>query len=114
MRPGRPSSAQGSCLTLENANYDVCSVIPPVMSGEFDSPLTSSFVAGQSQRVMSPVGSFYGSPFPPPGQSPDLQNVSSFDVQQQSSFALHQLRSSQANLQQALRVQEDLSRQVNQ
>ena len=44
-----------------------------------------------------------------------MSSTTSFDLglQQQNSFALHQLRSSQANLQQALRVQEDISRQVS-
>ena len=47
--------------------------------------------------------------------SPAMSSTTSFDLglQQQNSFALHQLRSSQANLQQALRVQEDISRQVS-
>jgi hypothetical protein len=105
-RPGRPSSAQGSCLQLDQSqNYEsvASSVMSPPMS-EYSSSLNSSFIHNQSQRVMSPIGSTYG-------MSPMCSSASSFDVQQQSTFALHQLRSSQANLQQALRVQEDLSRQ---
>jgi hypothetical protein len=104
VRPGRPSSAQGSCLQLDQCqNFDGSAVMSPM--SEYSSSLNSSFVNSSSvNRVMSPIGSTYG-------MSPGLSSASSFDVQQQSTFALHQLRSSQANLQQALRVQEDLSRQ---
>jgi len=107
-RPGRPSSAQGSCLTLDH-QMDREGVMSGVMSpmSEYSASVNSSFVA-PSQRVMSPVGSTYGSVM-----SPAMSSTTSFDLglQQQNSFALHQLRSSQANLQQALRVQEDISRQ---
>lgn len=104
-RPIRPSSAQGSCLNLEQ-NFDGPQIMSPMT--DYPSSVNSSFVIGHpNQRVMSPVGSQYGM----------MSSTSSFDhtrtsVEQQSSLALHRLRSSQVNLQQALRVQEDLSRQA--
>lgn len=98
-RPQRPSSAQGYFSNYDMSVHSFDSA-PPVMSpvsSNYPSTRSSSFI---NNRVMSPVGS---SNMSAAGDAP-----AQFE---QQVFTLSQLRSSQANLQQALRAQEDILRQ---
>ncbi|CAG5109628.1 Oidioi.mRNA.OKI2018_I69.chr2.g4146.t2.cds [Oikopleura dioica] len=98
----RPSSviggqfSQQQPIAQQHSNY-----APPVMSpvsSNYPSTRSSSFI---NNRVMSPVGSVA-----------TMSNAGDAPAQfEQQVFTLSQLRSSQANLQQALRAQEDILRQ---
>jgi len=99
-RPQRPSSAQGGFFSNYEMSVHSFESAPPVMSpvsSNYPSTRSSSFI---NNRVMSPVG------------SSSMSNAGDAPAQfEQQVFTLSQLRSSQANLQQALRAQEDILRQ---